>query len=62
MSKNTPLTAAELATALNFPSVATVHNLRRKRKLPVISLGYRTKLYDLDACRAALSKLEVKAL
>jgi hypothetical protein len=57
-----PLTAAELAPQLNLPSAGTVKALARKRILPVIVLGYRTHRYDLEACRAALSKRQRKAI
>lgn len=56
------LTAEQLAKAIPFPSAATVHNLRRKRKIPAIRLGYRTYRYDLARVRAALSKFEIAAV
>jgi hypothetical protein len=61
MSKFPPLKPKEAAAALNM-SIFTLNRLRRARKLPVLSIGYRSKVYDLDACRAALSKLKIKAL
>lgn len=62
MNSNRPLTAAQLADALNLPSAATVRDLARKRKIPVMKIGYRTHRFELEKCRAALSKLEVRAL
>lgn len=56
------LTAEELAHELNLPSPNSVKALARKRKIPVLKIGYRTHRYDLEKCRAALSKLEVKAI
>ena len=57
-----PLTAKELASSLNLPSADTVRRLARGRKLPVIKIGYRTHRYDLEKCKAALAKLEVKSI
>ena len=56
------LTAEELAKALPLPSANSVNNLRRKRVLPALKLGYRTFRYDLERCRAAISKREIKAI
>ncbi len=46
--------------AFSLPSLQTVDNLRRKRKIPAIRLGYRSYVYDLAAVRRALDKLTVK--
>jgi hypothetical protein len=37
-----------------------LRELRFRRKIPYISLGHRTLLYDLDAVMRALEKLEIK--
>lgn len=57
-----PLTKAQLAAELGFPDPETVVRLARRRVIPQIRLGYRTRLYDLEACRAALAKRTIKAL
>ncbi|RYD74876.1 MAG: hypothetical protein EOP84_19200 [Verrucomicrobiaceae bacterium] len=62
MNNASLLTAEQLAIELNLPSAHTVKSLTRKRRIPVVSLGYRTKRYDLEKVRAALSKLEVRAI
>jgi hypothetical protein len=60
--KSKPLTARELAEELNLYNAETVKTLARKRKIPVIKIGYRTHRYDLEQVRAALAKLEVRAV
>ena len=56
------LTAEQLAVALNLPSAQTVGKLARSRKIPVIKIGYRTHRYDLDRVKAALARLEQRAI
>lgn len=56
------LTAQQLASELNLPNAGTVKALARKRKIPVTRFGYRTLRFDLERVRAALSKLEVRAI
>ena len=56
------LTAEQLAKELNLPSENFVKVLTRKRKIPVIKVGHRTHRYSLEGCRAALAKLEVRAV
>jgi hypothetical protein len=55
-----PLTAEELAVALNEPPY-TINQWRRRGIIPTIDLGYRTKRYDLESVRAALLKRQLKA-
>lgn len=57
-----PMTADELAIALNLPGPETVKALARRRKIPVLKLGYRTHRYELEKVRAALAKFEVRAI
>jgi hypothetical protein len=51
--------AAELGSKFTPRTIAT---LRRAGKIPVIKLGYRSLVYDLDKVLAALSKREIKAV
>jgi hypothetical protein len=51
--------AAKLGTGFTPRNIA---ELRRAKKIPVISLGYRTKRYDLNAVLAALRRREIKAI
>jgi predicted site-specific integrase-resolvase len=55
-----PLTIEELAAALG-ERVYTINQWRRKGKIPVINLGYRTKRYDLQSVKAALLKRQQRA-
>ena len=54
------LNKRELKEAVPFPSVRTVEALVKKRKIPVIKVGYRTQLFQLSKVRAALEKLTIK--
>jgi hypothetical protein len=56
------LTKEELRLALNLPSTRMVDELVRRRKIPIIRLGYRTVRFDLAKVEAALEKLELKAI
>jgi hypothetical protein len=56
------LTKEELRAALNLPSTRMVDELVRRRKIPVLRLGYRTLRFDLAKVEAALEKLELKAV
>ncbi len=42
-------------------SLRTIDNLRRRRVLPYVKIG-RTVRFDLQACREALQKFEVKSI
>ncbi len=42
--------------------VRTIRTLTQHRKIPVISLGYKTKRYDLAKVRAALERFEIKEI
>jgi hypothetical protein len=46
-----PLLADRYGVAL-----ATITTWRRKKKIPFIKVGYRTILYDAEACDAALAR------
>jgi hypothetical protein len=59
---STLVTAAELALELKVPSADSVRRLARRRIIPVIKLGYRTMRFDLEKCREALARREVKAI
>lgn len=56
------LTKEQLRDALNLPSTRMVDELVRRRKIPVLRLGYRTVRFDLAKVQAALEKLELKAI
>jgi hypothetical protein len=56
------LTKEQLREALNLPSTRMVDELVRRRKIPVLRLGYRTVRFDLAKVQAALEKLELKAI
>jgi hypothetical protein len=56
------LTKEQLRDALNLPSTRMVDELVRRRKIPVLRLGYRTLRFDLAKVQAALEKLELKAI
>ena len=56
------LTKEQLRDALNLPSTRMVDELVRRRKIPVLRLGYRTVRFDLAKVHAALEKLELKAV
>ena len=62
MAKETEalVTKAELVTALNLPSVWAVDRLRKKKKIPFVSLGYRTVRYRVSEVSRALGRLESK--
>ena len=54
------LTEEELRVALNLPNVHAVRELRHKRKIPFVRLGYRTIRYNEAKVLAALEKLTVQ--
>lgn len=56
------LTKDELRVRLNLPSTRMIDELVRKRKIPVLRLGYRTLRFDLAKVEIALEKLELKAV
>ena len=60
--KATPLTAEQLAKEVNLPSAGSVKNLARRGVIPVLKYGYRTPRYDLEKCRQALERFEVRAV
>jgi excisionase family DNA binding protein len=53
------LTTQELAEYLQA-SPRHVHNLRRRRQIPVTKIGRLTR-YDLDKVKAALTKMTINA-
>lgn len=55
------LTTKGLAGELDKP-VSTVRRWSRMGLIPVIKVGWRTRLYDPERVRAALQKLEVKSI
>ena len=57
---NELLTKEELRARLNLPSVRIIDTLVRRRKIPVIRLGYRTARFNLAKVQAALEKLTVR--
>ena len=56
------LTKEQLRDALNLPSTRMVDELVRRRKIPVLRLGYRTVRFDLAKVEAAIEKFELKAI
>lgn len=58
---NTDLVDANgLRVEFNLPSIRTVNELRKRRAIPCIRLGYRTYRYSIAAVAAALARLEIK--
>ena len=53
------VTEEELLTHIPITS-RTLRELRFRRKIPYITLGHRTLLYDLEAVLRALNKLQIK--
>ena len=49
-----------LREALALPSIRTVEQLVKRRKIPYIRLGYRTLRFDIIEVRAAIARLTVK--
>lgn len=49
-----------LREALALPSTRMVDELVRRRRIPVIRLGYRTLRFNLADVEAALTKLTIK--
>ena len=49
-----------LRQALNLTSTRMVDELVRRRKIPVIRLGYRTLRFNLAAVETALEKLTIR--
>ena len=54
------LTKEELRRKLNVPHIRIIEEMTRKRKIPVVKLGYRTLRYDWSRVQAALEKLTVR--
>lgn len=54
------LTKKELAQRLGLRSTRIIDSWIRKRMVPVMILGHRTRLFDLEKVRAALAKFEVQ--
>jgi excisionase family DNA binding protein len=54
------LTKEELRQRLNVPHVRIIEEMARKRKIPVVKLGYRTLRFNWAKVQAALEKLTVK--
>lgn len=54
------LTKEELRQRLNVPHVRIIEEMTRKRKIPVVKLGYRTLRYSWPKVQAALERLTVK--
>ena len=52
------MTAEQVAAALGL-SVNVVKRLTRQRKIPVLALGYRTRVYEVSEVRRALKKLTI---
>ncbi len=59
-NKNHLLTKEGLRKALGLRSTRIIDSWLRKRMIPVINAGWRTKLFDLARVKAALEKLEIK--
>lgn len=57
-----PLVNAEVLSRETGLSVPEIHDLRRRRAIPCINLGHRTKRFVLSDVQAALAKLEVRAV
>ena len=49
-----------LAEALGLPSTRIIDSWVRKRMIPSIRAGWRTRLFDLERVRAALDKFEIR--
>lgn len=56
------LTKKALATALALESTRTVDTWVRKKMIPVLVTGHRSRFFDLDRVLTALEKYEVKAI
>lgn len=56
------LNKSELAIELGLPSTRIVDSWVRKRMIPVIDGGHRTKLFNLEKVLIALDKFEIKAV
>jgi hypothetical protein len=54
------LTKKQLRDALGLSSTRIIDSWIRKRMIPVINAGWRTKLFDLDRVRVALDRYEIK--
>ncbi len=55
------LDTQQLALELNRP-IRQIRSLVQARKIPVIKLGWRTNLFDVDKVLKALSKFEIPAV
>ena len=49
-----------LADRLSLPSKRVVEEMMRKRKIPYLTLGYRTVRFYWPAVEKALGKLEIR--
>ena len=56
------LTKEELRRKLNLPHVRIIEEMTRKRKIPVVKLGYRTLRYSWPRVEAALERLTVREI
>ena len=61
-SEHQYLDKTQLAEKLGLPSKRAVEELMRKRKIPYLTLGYRTVRFFWPAVEKALAKLEIKAV
>lgn len=60
MTSERLLTKEELRQRLNVPHLRIIDEMTRKRKIPVVRLGYRTLRFDWPKVQAALEKLTVR--
>jgi hypothetical protein len=56
------ITKAQLAAELGLSSTRIIDSWVRKRMIPVIDGGHRTKLFNLEKVLASLDKFEIKAV
>jgi hypothetical protein len=56
------LTKEQLRERLNVPHVRIIEEMTRKRRIPVVKLGYRTLRYSWPKVQAALEKLTVREM
>jgi hypothetical protein len=52
----------QLAERLNLPSIRSVDNLIKLRRIPVLRWGHRTVRFDMLKVEEALRQFEVKAV
>ena len=56
------LNKEQLRQRLNLPSVRCVDEMVKRRKIPIIRLGYRTVRFSLSDVEVALDRLTDKAI